>query len=45
MAENAGWLNFNRCDFSYSLNVESMIGELVSYLVVICDYDDLYDDL
>lgn len=45
MAENAGWLNFNRCHLSYSLNVEAMIGELVPYLVVICDDHDLYDDL
>lgn len=45
MAEDASWLDFNRCDFRDSLNVETMIGELVPYLVVVCDDDDLDNDL
>lgn len=45
MAEDSSRLNFNRGDFSYSLNVETVIGELVPYLVVICDDYDLDDDL
>lgn len=45
MAENAGGLHFDGCHLSDGLNVEAVIGELVTDFVVVSDDHDLDNDL
>lgn len=45
MAENAGGLNFDGCHLGDGLHVETVVGELITDLVVVGNDHDLDDDL